>query len=272
MSADDLTLTPTSLRILSVPATPGGGPAAPLKGQIRTRSHPAPRSPRPHNDFDEVAANGVSETSGPRNLSSAFDAVATNADASLDRACSTATPLDYNDIVDENQSHSLSLPLSQAPVTPDALPKASVSVRANALCSVDDQPDAAPAETPIREGPKPDVGALAATDKAEICPPSPPQSLRPVKERVPSKETMLGMYQGATSPHDESERLRTVALLGILDQPEDPVLSSITKLVTRLLKVSTVGEQSSLHVCIPLQDTALSVTHRHHVQSRLTCA
>ena len=109
---------------------------------------------------------------------------------------------------------------------------------------LDDQPDAAPADEPLCDTPKAASGKSVTADAAEVCPPSPPQS-RPVKDSVPSKEAILGMFKGATFPHDEAERLRTVALLGILDQPDDPVLTSITKLVTRLLKVSTAGEISS---------------------------
>ncbi len=57
---------------------------------------------------------------------------------------------------------------------------------------------------------------------------------------------MLGMYHNATSPDEESHRLRTVALLGILDQLEDPVLSSITKLARQLLQVSIAGRHPDL--------------------------
>ncbi len=234
--SEDTALTPTTLRTLSVPGTPGAGPAAPLKQQIcAARSHP------PACALKQLAGE-VPEPTEPLNLSSAFDAVATNFDASLDTASSVVSSLGQND-TDGNQSNSLTLPLSQAPVTPDALPKASVSVRANAMRKLDDQPDAAPADEPFCETPKAANGKSVTADAAEVCPPSPPQS-RPVKDGVPSKETVLGMFKGATFPHDESERLRTVALLGILDQPDDPVLTSITKLVTRLLKVSTAGEMS----------------------------
>ena len=236
MSDDNSDLTPSILRTLSVPGTPGAVPAAPLKKQmLAARSHPSPTA------LKAVAAEGVLEASEPRKLSYAFDAVATNPDVSLDTASSIGSSLVHDDVTDTEESNSLSLPISQAPVTPDALPKASVSVRANAMRSLDEQPDAVPADEPLRETPKPVVGTPAAADAAEVCPPSPPQS-RPTKDSVPSKETMLGMFEGATFPHDESERLRTVALLGILDQPDDPVLSSITKLVTRLLKVSTAGK------------------------------
>ncbi|KAL0031996.1 hypothetical protein WJX79_011099 [Trebouxia sp. C0005] len=231
--SEDTVLTPTTLRTLSVPGTPGAGPAAPLKQQVRAaRSHP------PANALKQPDAE-VPETTEPLNLSSAFDAVATNLDACLDTASSVVSSLGQDD-TDGNQSNSLTLPLSQAPVTPDALPKASVSVRANAMRKLDDQPDAAPADEPFCETPKAATGKSVTADAAEVCPPSPPQS-RPVKDSVPSKETVLGMFKGATFPHDESERLRTVALLGILDQPDDPVLTSITQLVTRLLKVSTAG-------------------------------
>ena len=236
--SEDTVLTPTTLRTLSVPGTPGAGPAAPLKQQVRAaRSHP------PANALKQPDAE-VPETTEPLNLSSAFDAVATNLDACLDTASSVVSSLGQDD-TDGNQSNSLTLPLSQAPVTPDALPKASVSVRANAMRKLDDQPDAAPADEPFCETPKAATGKSVTADAAEVCPPSPPQS-RPVKDSVPSKETVLGMFKGATFPHDESERLRTVALLGILDQPDDPVLTSITQLVTRLLKVSTAGELSPI--------------------------
>lgn len=231
--AEDTALTPTTLRTLSVPGTPGAGPAAPLKQQIRAaRSHP------PAAALKQLAAE-VPKPTEPLNLSSAFDAVATNVDACLDTASSAVSSLGQDD-TDGNQSNSLTLPLSQAPVTPDALPKASVSVRANAMRKLDDQPDAAPADEPFCETPKAANAKSVTADAAEVCPPSPPQS-QSVKDSVPSKETVLGMFKGATFPHDESERLRTVALLGILDQPDDPVLTSITKLVTRLLKVSTAG-------------------------------
>ncbi|KAL0023839.1 hypothetical protein WJX77_010270 [Trebouxia sp. C0004] len=231
--SEDTTLTPTTLRALSVPGTPGFGPAAPLKQRFcAARSHP------PTTALKQLAAE-VPQPTEPLNLSSAFDAVATNFDACLDTASSVVSSLGQND-TDGNRSNSLTLPLCQAPVTPDALPKASVSVRANAMRKLDDQPDAAPADELFCESPKAASGKSVTTDAAEICPPSPPQS-RPVKDSVPSKETVLGMFKGATFPHDESERLRTVALLGILDQPDDPVLTSITKLVTRLLKVSTAG-------------------------------
>ena len=234
--SDDTALTPTALRTLSVPGTPGAGPAAPLKQQFRAaRSHP------PATALKQLAAE-VPEPTEPLNLSSAFDTVATNFDACLDTASSVVSSLSQ-DNADGNQSNSLTLPLSQAPVTPDALPKASVSVRENAMRKLDDEPDAAPADEPLCETPKAASGKSVTADAAEICPPSPPQS-RPVKDSVPSKQTVLGMFKGATFPHDESERLRTVALLGILDQPDDPVLTSITKLVTRLLKVSTAGKMS----------------------------
>ena len=241
--SEDTTLTPTTLRTLSVPGTPGAGPAAPLKQQIRDarRTAQAPNSRPPATALKQLAAE-VPEPTEPLNLSSAFDAVATNVDARLDTASSVVSSLGQGD-TDGNQSNSLTLPLSQAPVTPDALPKASVSVRANAMRKLDDQPDAAPADEPLCETPKAANGKSVTADAAEVCPPSPPQS-RPAKDSVPSKETVLGMFKGATFPHDESERLRTVALLGILDQPDDPVLTSITKLVTRLLKVSTAGEMS----------------------------
>ena len=239
--AEDTALTPTTLRTLSVPGTPGAGPAAPLKQQIRAaRSHP------PAAALKQLAAE-VPKPTEPLNLSSAFDAVATNVDACLDTASSAVSSLGQDD-TDGNQSNSLTLPLSQAPVTPGALPKASVSVRANAMRKLDDQPDAAPADEPFCETPKAANAKSVTADAAEVCPPSPPQS-QSVKDSVPSKETVLGMFKGATFPHDESERLRTVALLGILDQPDDPVLTSITKLVTRLLKVSTAGEMPP--ACFP---------------------
>ena len=233
--SEDTALSPTTLRTLSVPGTPGAGPAAPLKQQLRA-AHSRP----PVTALKQLAAE-VPEPTEPLNLSAAFDAVATNVDACLDTASSVVGSLGQVD-ADGNQSNSLTLPLSQAPVTPDALPKASVSVRANAMRKLDHQPDAAPADEPFCETPKAASGKSVTADAAEVCPPS-PQS-RPVKDSVPSKETVLGMFKGATFPHDESERLRTVALLGILDQPDDPVLTSITKLVTRLLKVSTAGEMS----------------------------
>ena len=244
-------VTPTSLRTLSVPGTPGGGPAAPLKKQIRAaRAPPSPATLH--------AAKGVSNVSGVRDLSSTFDAVASNPKVSLSKASSFVSSEDSVDCLSEDHSNSLSLPVPQAPVTPDALPKDSVSVRANALRDLDDQPDAVPSDAPIREAPKPTVGLPVAADKAQVCPPS-PQQVKSGKDSVPSKESLLGMHQGSTFPHDESERLRTVALLGILDQPDDPVLTSITKLVTRLLKVSTVGEYFS-H--LPQQQQDILWCHR----------
>lgn len=252
--SEDTALTPTTLRTLSVPGTPGARPAAPLKQQIRAaRSHP------PASALKQLAAEAPEPTE-PLNLSSAFDAVATNVDACLDTAPSVVSSLGQDD-TDGNQGNSLTLPLSQAPVTPDALPKASVSVRANAMRKLDNQPDAAPADEPSCETPKAASGKSVTADAAEVCPPSPPQS-RPVKDSVPSKETVLGMFKGATFPHDESERLRTVALLGILDQPDDPVLTSITKLVTCLLKVSTAGE--ILSVCFARNVRHLAGHSRQH--------
>lgn len=238
MSDDAHALTPTNLRTLSVPATPGRSPAAPLKKQICARSYPSPTEPE-----GERAESNIPE---PRNLSSAFDTVASKPGVSLQSAVSLASAADLDDSPEETQSHSLSLPLSQAPVIPSALPEASISERANGLCSLEDTPGTPPSDEPLRENPKPAVGAPIPSDKAEVCPPSPPQSIRSTSglASVPTKETLLGMtYKGATLPHDDAERLRTVALLGILDQPEDPVLASITKLIVKLLKVSTAGEK-----------------------------
>ena len=238
--ADSVALTPTNLRTLSVPATPGGGPAAPLKKQVRTRSHPSP------DEVEGEPAESISEFSEPRNLKSAFDSVASKPGVCIDSATSLANVAGLDECQAEVQTNSLTLPLSQTPVMPDALPKASIPERANGLQSVEDIPDTPPSEEPLRENQKPAVGAPSAADKAEVCPPSPPQSIRALSglASVPTTETLLGMtYKGATLPHDDTERLRTVALLGILDQPEDPVLASITKLVCRLLKVSTVGTQ-----------------------------
>ena len=173
-------------------------------------------------------------------MSSAFDAVVTKSEPTLETAASVVSPVDYRDIVDQNQGHSLSLPVSQTPVKPDALPKATVSERANALKSPSVQSDTPSADDALKGIAKPVSGTPVAADQAEICPPSPPQS-RPVKDEALYMDAVPGT-KGASFPHDESERLRTVALLGILDQPEDPVLASITKLVTRLLKVSTAGQ------------------------------
>ena len=240
MSDDIVALTPINLRTLSVPATPGGGPAAPLKKQARTRSHPSP------DELEGESAESISEFSEPRNLTSAFDSVASKPGVCINSAASLASVAGLDECQADVQTHSLTLPLSQMPVTPDALPKASISERANGLQSVEDTPGTPPSGEPLREHPKTTVGAPAVSDKAEVCPPSPPQSIRALSglASVPTKETLLGMsYKGATLPHDDTERLRTVALLGILDQPEDPVLASITKLVCRLLKVSTVGKQ-----------------------------
>lgn len=245
MSDAGYALTPTKLRTLSVPGTPGGHPAAPLKKQICARSYPSPT------EHEGNRAKGISDTPKPRNLSSAFESVASKPEVRIQSAVGPSSPADSGQ--DKDQSNSLSLPLAQAPVTPNALPEASISERANGLDSLDDSPGTPPSEEPLRENPKPKVGAPAASDKAEICPPSPPQSIRCTSGpdvSVPTKETLLGMtYKGATNPHDDTERLRTVALLGILDQPEDPVLASITKLISRLLKVSTVGEQLKRALC-----------------------
>ncbi len=83
--SEDTALTPTTLRTLSVPGTPGAGPAAPLKQQFRAaRSHP------PATALKQLAAE-VPEPTEPLNLSSAFDAVATNIDACLDTASSVAS-------------------------------------------------------------------------------------------------------------------------------------------------------------------------------------
>lgn len=243
MSDDAHALTPTNLRTLSVPATPGRSPAAPLKKQICARSYPSPTEP----EGERTESN--SNIPAPRNLSSAFDSVASKPGVSLESAVSVARAADLDGSPEETQSHSLSLPLSQAPVISSDLPEASISERANGLCSLEDSPGTPPSDEPLRENPKPTVGMPVASDKAEVCPPSPPQSIRSTSglASVPTKETLLGMtYKGATLPHDDAERLRTVALLGILDQPEDPVLASITKLIVKLLKVSTAGEKLSL--------------------------
>ena len=242
MSDDGHTLTPTNLRILSMPATPGGSPAAPLKKPICARSYPL------KTEHEGERADSISDIPEPRNLASTFDSVASKPGVSIQPALSLSSTADLDHGQDEDQSNSLSLPLSQAPVTPSALPKASISQRANGLCTLEDTPGTPPSDEPLRENPKPSVGAPVASDGAEVCPPSPPQSIRSTSglASVPTRETLLGMtYKGATLPHDDTERLRTVALLGILDQPEDPVLASITKLIVRLLKVSTVGEQLS---------------------------
>ena len=248
MSEHGHTLTPTNLRTMSVPATPGVSPAAPLKKQVCARSYPPPTE---HEEGNR--AESISDIPEPRKLLSAFDSVASKPGVSIQSAVSLSNAADVDYALEEEHSHSLSLPLSQAPVTPCALPEASISERANGLHSLEDTPGTPPCDEPLRENPKPTVGAPFASDKAEVCPPSPPQSIRSTSglASVPTKETLLGMtYKGATLPHDDTERLRTVALLGILDQPEDPVLASITKLVVRLLKVSTAGEQQSItHHC-----------------------
>lgn len=244
MSGDGYTLTPTNLRAMSVPATPGGSPAAPLKKQIGARSYPLSTA---HEEGER--AESISDIPTPRKLSSAFDSVASKPGVSIQSADSLPSAADVHYTQNENQSHSLCLSLSQAPVTPSALPAASISERGNGLRHLQDTPGTPPSDEPLRDNPKPTVGAPVATDKAEVCPPSPPQSIRSSSglASVPTTETLLGMtYKGATLPHDDTERLRTVALLGILDQPEDPVLASITKLVVKLLKVSTVGEQQSI--------------------------
>ena len=243
MSEHGHTLTPTNLRTMSVPVTPGVSPTAPLKKQICARSYPLPTE---HEEGER--AESISDISEPRKLSSAFDFVASRPGVTIQSAVSLSSAADVDYAQEEKQSHSLSLPLSQAPVTPSALPEASISERANGLCSLEDTPGTPPSDEPLRGNPKPAVRAPVAVDKAEVCPPSPPESIRSTSglASVPTKETLLGMtYKGATLPHDDTERLRTVALLGILDQPEDPVLASITKLIVRLLKVSTVGEQQS---------------------------
>ena len=271
MSVDGPILTPTILRTLSVPAAPKGGPAAPLKDQIRARSHPSP------DESEAESAESNSNFSGPRNLFSAFDAVATKPGVSIDSAASIASTAGLDGLQDEDQTQSLTLPLPEAPVTPDALPKASISQRLNDSHTVAESPSSPPSKTSLHNSPQPAAEAPSAADQAQVCPPSPPQSARSAtvglnqETSVPTTEEILSMgYKGASLPHDDTERLRTVALLGILDQPEDPVLASITKLVVRLLKVSTVGEQPV--ACI------VSCTHRpsnHTVAHRtpfLLCA
>ena len=229
ISDDTLMLSPTiSMRTLSVPGTPGSPPAAPLKRLPQARSHPSSQ--------EGSTKDSPSDSAEPRDLSAAFDAVVTKSEPSLETAASVISPVDYRDAVE----HSLSVPVPQAPVKPDALPAASLSQRANALNAVEDEPDTAPADDVLDDIAKPVTGTPVQADEAEICPPSPPQS-KPLKETALPTEPILELPKGAPLPHNEAERLRTVALLGILDQPEDPVLASITKLVTRLLKVSTAG-------------------------------
>lgn len=258
MSDAGQALTPTNLRTLSVPGTPGGHPAAPFKKKVCARSYPSPT------EHEGERAEGISGVPEPLNLSAAFDSVASNSGVSIQSPVALPSPADFDSGQDEDQSSSLSLPLSQAPVTPDALPEASISERANGLHSLDDSPGTPPAEESLRENPKPAVGAPVASDKAEVCPPSPPQSIRSTNSpvSVPTKETLLGMtFKGATLPHDDTERLRTVALLGILDQPEDPVLTSITKLICRLLKVSTVGKQLVKHSFSHVPSSLIAFLH-----------
>lgn len=217
------------MRAASVPNTPGSIPAAPIKEHGRSQSHPS-------SDEGTIESEGTK----PRNLSSAFDAVVTKSEPSLQTAASVISPVDYCDAIDEVQSHSLSLPLPQAPVAPDALPKGPDSEMAEPVENLKEQP--LPADKACGDASTPVKGTLVPADQAEVCPPSPPQS-RPGKDTVAPQETLTSLYKGATFPHDESERLRTVALLGILGQPEDQVLASITKLVTRLMKVSTAGQR-----------------------------
>lgn len=67
--SEDTTLTPTTLRTLSVPGTPGAGPAAPLKQQIRDarRTAQAPNSLPPATALKQLAAE-VPEPTEPLNL------------------------------------------------------------------------------------------------------------------------------------------------------------------------------------------------------------
>lgn len=230
--------TPAFFRTKSVASASGPHPAAPLK-----------RSASVASEEDLVTAAGLDLDA--RDLQPDFDAVADDLLAA-DAAGEATTAATGTDGQDEYslQSHSLSRPLAQAPVADKALPDAAPSVRAKHALVIDELQYSKPGEKELRTEPQP-VVALPDTS-AESERPSTPEltthALQPASpdNSIPSKETVLGMMSGATLPQDEAERLRTVALLGILDQPEDPVLSSITKLVARLLKVSTVGKCTSL--------------------------
>ncbi len=102
-------------------------------------------------------------------------------------------------------------------------------------------PAPAPAQKLPSSRPSADVEGLSAAAAARANDSKQTQSLT---YSVPSKQTILGMYHNDNCPLDEVQRLRTVALLSILDQPEDPVLLSITKLATKLLAVPAVGKTS----------------------------
>ena len=152
---------------------------------------------------------------------------------------------------DDRESHSLSVPVKQAPVAVGALPDAPVSARAKLALANEGLQFSKPGEKSLREEPQPLFAtpepspAAKAVRGCNVDAPQQPATPDNTPDTVPSRETLLSMgYSGATLPQDEAERLRTVALLGILDQPEDPVLASITKLVARLLKVSTVGRST----------------------------
>lgn len=229
--------TPLS-RTRSEAAATGPEPAAPLKYKLKLDSY---AESAPAVDPDDKA----------RNLLPEFAAVADNllAEDAVGEANTSAT--ESNGLKGNTENHSLSLPLKQAPVQEGVLPEVPVSVRAKVALADDELQFSKPGEKCLREEPTPLFASPEPSPAAKAVRGSnvdaPPQPATPdnTPDSVPSRETLLAMgWSGATLPQDEAERLRTVALLGILDQPEDPVLSSITKLVARLLKVSTVGKST----------------------------
>ena len=226
--------TPLS-RTRSEAGAAGPEPAAPLKS-------------RPSIDSEAESIAAIDPEDKARDLLPEFVAVADNllAEDAAGEANTAATGND--DLDDSTDSHSLTMPVEQAPVQEGALPDVPVSVRAKVALANDDLQFSKPGEKNLRKEPQPVFSSPEPTNAAKaargsnVDEPQQPATPDNTPETVPSKETLLSMgFSGATLPQDEAERLRTVALLGILDQPEDPVLSSITKLVARLLKVSTVG-------------------------------
>ena len=238
--------TPLS-RTRSEAAASGPEPAAPLKQRLRV---------------DSVAKEPITTDlqDKPRDLLPEFAAVADSliAEDAAGEANTAATGNDGPE--DGTESHSLSVPVKQAPVAEGALPDAPVSARAKLALANEDLQFSKPGEKNLRKEPQPLFAspkpspAAKAVRGCNVDAPTQPATPDNTPDTVPSRETLLSMgYSGATLPQDEAERLRTVALLGILDQPEDPVLASITKLVARLLKVSTVGRSTHLlHCCHPL--------------------
>lgn len=235
MSARQQELATPISRTRSEAAATGPEPAAPLKFKAKLDS------------FAE-SASAVDPQDKARNLLPEFAAVADNLLAE-DAAGEANVAATESNVQDSTESHSLSVPLEQAPVQEGSLPELPVSARAKVALANEDLQYSKPGEKSLREEPAPLFSSPEPSPAAKAVRgcnvDAPPQPATPdnTPDSVPSRETLLGMgYSGATLPQDEAERLRTVALLGILDQPEDPVLSSITKLVARLLKVSTVGK------------------------------